>query len=139
MALQLKAKKPATVLVIDDVWISADLALIVLEQNGFKVKVVYSGSEALRWLESNKPEVVLCDLAMPDMDGHAVAKAVHQRFGDSRPRMVAYTAYREEEERVALMSAGFDDLISKPAPVDVLAATIKHWAWLAPADHPLLH
>ncbi|HKO88660.1 MAG TPA: response regulator [Burkholderiales bacterium] len=138
MTLESKTKKPTTVLVVDDVWISADLALIVLEQSGFKVKVVYSGSEALKWLESNKPAVVLCDLAMPGMDGHAVAKAIHARFGDARPRMVAYTAYRQEEERVAL-TAGFDDLISKPAPVDVLAATIKHWAWLPRADQPVLH
>ena len=131
--------KPATILVIDDVWISADLALIVLEQSGFKVKVVYSGREALHWLESNKPAVVLCDLAMPGMDGHMVAKAIHTRFGDARPRIVAYTAYREEEERVALMADGFDDLISKPASVDVLAATIKHWAWLPLTRTPAMH
>ena len=115
------------VLIVDDITMTAGLTQVMLSHHGISSAVVYAGEDALGWLEHNRTGVVLCDISMPGMDGLALAKHIDARWGDERPRLIAYTAYPRDHERVALIEAGFDDFIAKPVRADTLATVIRKW------------
>ena len=115
------------VLIVDDITMTAGLTQVMLSHHGISSAVVYAGEDALDWLEHQRAGVVLCDISMPGMDGIALAKHIEARWGDERPKLVAYTAYPRDHERVALIEAGFDDFIAKPVRADTLAGVIRRW------------
>lgn len=118
----------AKVLVVDDVRLTAELARAMLAHGGVAAEVVHSGEAALDWLSQHNADLILSDWRMPGMNGAQLAHAVQERLKDAeRPWLIAYTAYAEEEEKAVILSAGFDEVLQKPARADVLARTVKRW------------
>ena len=122
------------VLVVDDVRLTAELALAMLAHGGVEAEAVNSGERALAWLDANEAALILSDWYMPEMNGAQFAEAVVKRRGPKRPWMVAYTAYNDAEERNKILAAGFDDVLKKPARADVLASAVKLWLERPRAD-----
>lgn len=115
------------VLVVDD---DADARVLVgrmLEQHAAQVTVAESGEEALRRLAHDRPDVLICDIGMPRMDGYAVIKAVRSLPADAGGRVsaVALTAFARSEDRVRAMQAGFDLHLSKPIDSLELVTAIR--------------
>ena len=107
------------VLVIEDNVDGADMLGLVLRAYGFEVRVAYNGPDGLAAARADPPDAVLCDIAMPGMDGFAVARRLGEEL-PRRPLLVAVTASQEYALLRPAGRAGFDHYFLKPAdPAEV--------------------
>jgi PAS domain S-box-containing protein len=102
------------VLVVDDNTDSADSLATLLQLSGHEVRAEYSGAAALQMAATYQPEVVLCDIGMPVMDGLEVARRLRQRLDMSKVVLVAMTGYGQETDRQQTQEAGFAYHMVKP-------------------------
>jgi CheY-like chemotaxis protein len=71
-----------------------------------------------------KPDVVLCDIGLPDVDGYEVARALRQEESLRSTRLIALSGYAQPEDKLRARDAGFDAHLSKPSPLDELNAVV---------------
>jgi CheY-like chemotaxis protein len=104
------------ILVVDDDADSREITAKALAGTGAAVTQASSGPEALRRWRAQPFDVLICDLAMPGMDGFEVLRTIRRTPGvDGRhSRAIALTALASDSDRQAVMDAGFDDHIVKP-------------------------
>ena len=111
----------ARILVVDDEVQIRRALTRTLEANGFDVRAVGTGEEALtalRW----RPDVILLDLMLPDLDGLEVARRIREQA--TMPILVL-SARGEEPQKVLALDQGVDDYITKPFGTDELLARIR--------------
>ena len=117
------APSRARVLVVDDNRDATETLAEVLRLAGHEVEVCYSGAEGLDTAAAWPPDVILCDIGLPGMDGHAVARAVRRNPASAGARLIAMSGYGQDEDRARSIEAGFDAHLTKPiSPADILAA-----------------
>lgn len=113
---------PATVLVIDDEVQMRRLLRRILEQEGYKVSLADTGGEGIAHVSMARPDVIILDLGLPDMDGMDVLR--HLRSQSSIPVLIL--SVREAEETiVAALDGGADDYLTKPFRAGELLARIR--------------
>lgn len=112
------------VLVIDDNADAADTLVAILSLLGHDAVAAHNGIEGLRAAERQHPDVVFLDIGMPGMNGFEVAVAMRQIAGLESVRIVALTAWRDEETRARAKSAGFDLHLTKPTSIEVIEEII---------------
>jgi two-component system CheB/CheR fusion protein len=100
--------------VIEDNQDAAEMLRVLLETEGYEVAIALSGPEGVRVARDYHPEVVLCDLGLPGMDGHEVAAELRRAPGGGRQRLIAVTGYGQEEDRRRSRDAGFQYHLVKP-------------------------
>ncbi|MRG93088.1 ATP-binding protein [Polyangium spumosum] len=105
---------PLRILVIEDSRDTADIMQNLLRLLGYRVDVAYTGPEGIAAAERLAPDVVLCDLGLPDMDGYAVAKALRKSPATAGSYLIAQTGYGSAEDRRRARDAGFDAHMTKP-------------------------
>ena len=101
------------VLVVDDAHDVADSLSMLVQVLGHEVKHAYDGQAALDLAASFHPDVVFLDIAMPKLDGFAVARQLQQGEGPA-PRLVALTGFDQDRHLLAASQAGFSDYVVKP-------------------------
>jgi signal transduction histidine kinase/CheY-like chemotaxis protein len=106
-------------LVVDDNFAAAETTAIMLRQEGHAVSVVHDGPAALATDANFKPDVVLLDIGLPEMDGYEVARRLREQ--DPTAVLVAVTGYGGAAEQKRGMEAGFHHYLVKP----VEPATIR--------------
>jgi CheY-like chemotaxis protein len=106
-------EKRLRVLVVEDNRDAADSLRILLELLGYDVAVAYTGPEGLAAAKRDQPDVVVCDIGLPGMDGFALASALRKNGRMARARLIAVTGYGEEEDKRRAVEAGFDDHLVK--------------------------
>jgi PAS domain S-box-containing protein len=109
-----EAPQALRVLVVDDHVDAARSSQMLLEAWGHDARVAADGPAALAELEDFRPDVVLLDIGLPDMDGYEVARRI--RAGDAAPttRLIAVTGYGQDADRLRSKQVGFDDHWVKP-------------------------
>ena len=116
-----------TLLILDDDTDALDLFATVLRQAGGEVRAARSVREALDLLRAWEPDVIVSDIEMPEENGYAFIRRL--RGGDvphgDRIPAIAVTAYGGVNERIRVLSAGFDAYVAKPVEPDELAAIIS--------------
>lgn len=119
--------QPIKILIVDDEEIIRNFMVDVLQEQGYEVRAVSSGGEALRLFKKNSFDLIITDIAMPDMDGIQVLRAAKER--DSNQDVVVMTGYASMEMAVESMKLGAADFITKPFNLDqikiVLAKTLE--------------
>lgn len=110
------------VLVVDDDAALARALAINLRARGYDVDVATSGREALEGLASSRPDVVVLDLGLPDLDGIDV---LHGIRGWNGVPVVVLSARTTSDEKVEALDAGADDYVTKPFSPRELAARIR--------------
>jgi PAS domain S-box-containing protein len=110
------------VLVVDDNADAADSLGMLLKVLGADVRVCHEGKEALERVGIFRPDLVLLDLGMPEMDGYEVARRIRQNPEYQDLTLIALTGWGQEDDRRRSRSAGFDHHLIKPAGVDALRA-----------------
>lgn len=118
-------KTPLGILVIEDNDDVADTLAAWLEEMGHHVKVARTGSSGLELILAMRPDVVLCDVGLPEMDGLEVCLRVRQLARDFRPMMVALTGWGKDEDRKRTKDAGFDHHLVKPVALDMLSKLLQ--------------
>ena len=116
--------KPRRVLVVDDNRDAAESMGILLKLLGADVHVAYSGAEALEALPAYRPDVVILDIGMPDMDGYEVARRIRRQPEFQKVTLIALTGWGQDKDRRQSQTAGFDYHLIKPADVDALQALL---------------
>jgi two-component system CheB/CheR fusion protein len=108
------------VLVVEDNVDAADTLREVLEIGGHQVAIAHDGTSALDQARQLRPEVVLCDIGLPGMDGYEVAKAIRADAELCSAYLVALTGYAAPDDLARARQAGFDEHVAKPAGTDRL-------------------
>lgn len=123
---------PLRVLVVDDNEDAAVSLSMLLALSGHVVEVADSGEAALRKADRFEPQAVLCDLGMPGMSGHELARRLRQdaRFGGTL--LIALTGWGAEDDQRRSLEAGFDAHLIKPASLDDISALLARQATGSP-------
>jgi CheY-like chemotaxis protein len=86
----------------------------LLESHGHTVLAAASGREAIEAAMAFRPELVLLDIGLPDLDGHDVALELRRRLGGSCPPLVAVSGWGQDADRRRSADAGFTRHLTKP-------------------------
>lgn len=117
---------PLEILVIEDNEDVAETLVVWLESGGHHVSVANTGPKGLELTLSQKPQVVLCDVGLPEMDGIEVCQEVRRRSAPGfRPMMIALTGWGMDEDRQRTKAAGFDHHLVKPVAIDLLSELLR--------------
>ena len=111
------------ILVADD---DRDMCLLLqrfLHRNGFEVEIVHTGKKAIEWLNSNKPDLMLCDFRLEDMNGDELLKKAKELH--FTVPVIIITGYSDVKAAVDVMKHGAFDYITKPLFPDEILITIK--------------
>lgn len=113
------------VVVIEDDKIVRDNIEIMLEEEGFNVFCLSSGKEGLKIIREVLPDVVVCDIMMPDYDGYEVLQQLHDSIRTKNIPFIFLTAKVEPKDLRKGMELGADDYIFKPFKADDLVNSIR--------------
>ena len=113
-----------TILVIEDQQAIRANILKILNHVGFQVIGASNGSEGLELAKNHLPDLIVCDIMMPDIDGHDVLKELLQDPGTARIPFVFLTAKADRSDIRQGMNLGADDYLTKPFTSDELVDTI---------------
>lgn len=113
------------VLVIEDNVDGANSLRELLELEGHVAEVAYDGASGFQKARSFQPEVVLCDIGLPGMDGYAVARAVRAEPWSRGVVLVALTGYAQPKDREKAREAGFDAHVAKPPSMEEIRAAMS--------------
>ncbi|MEO8922188.1 MAG: ATP-binding protein [Caldimonas sp.] len=115
------APATASVLLVDDNVDAGEVMAMLLRLSGHRVATALDGPGALALFEAGRPQVVLCDIGLPGMDGYEVARRMRKEGDAPMLLMVALTGYGGATDRERALLAGFDHHLVKPAdPEQVL-------------------
>jgi len=101
------------IMVVDDEPDTVDLVKLVLETEGFEVMTAYSGSECLMKLDKEKPDAVLLDIMMPEMDGWEVFKKIREKYSELPVAMLT-VRNQDIDKMLGLHVLKANDYITKP-------------------------
>src|SRR5262245_14120687 len=114
---------PLRVLVVDDEVNIAELISMALRYEGFEVATAHTGSKAVAQAKSFRPDSVVLDMMLPDFDGMEVLRRM--RSSDPGVPVLFLTARDSVEDRVAGLTAGGDDYVTKPFSLEELVARLR--------------
>ena len=114
----------ARVLVVDDHEDAMLLFVDELVRAGYDVAGTTSSNDALNLAITSQPQVIVTDIAMPDVDGYELAKLVRSYAATRTVRLVAVTAYPFETSSEHLPPGGWDAFLSKPVEPGALARIV---------------
>jgi PAS domain S-box-containing protein len=121
------------VVVIDDNCDSADSLAMLLDLKGHDVRIAYHGKEGLDVIRHFRPDLVLLDLALPDMDGFAVLRTLRSQWAFNHLLVAAMTGFGQQSDKDRSNEAGFDAHLVKPVSMASLDALImdaeRHRRW----------
>lgn len=112
-------------LLVDDSVDAATLLSMVLEADGYDVRIAHESTQALEIAAQFKPEVVLLDLGLPGMDGFQLAQEMRKLDSTASALLVAVTGYGQAGDRQRSHDAGFDYHLVKPVAVDEIHRVIE--------------
>jgi CheY-like chemotaxis protein len=109
------------ILIIEDNRDQANSLGLLLEMWEYDVRVAYDGLEGVKAAQEWHPDMVLCDIGLPGLDGYGVATEVRHNPATAHACLVAITGYGTDQDRERARQAGFDYHLTKPAdPVTLL-------------------
>jgi len=112
--------RPRRCLLIEDHVDAAESLAMLLELIGHEVEVAFDGAGGLEKARALRPEVVLCDIGLPGMDGYAVARALRAAPESQTCFLIALTGYGQDDDRRRALEAGFDAHLVKPVDLEAL-------------------
>ncbi len=124
---RLRKSVPRKIGIVDDHVVAAESLARLLKHMGHEVRTGYDGVGAVSLVKEFKPDIVLLDIGLPDMNGYEVARILRgvERYSG---RLVALTGYGQEEDRQKAIDAGFDQHLTKPIGVADLEAVFAKFA-----------
>ena len=115
-------EKPTVALVIDDEVQIRRLLRLTLEAHGYKVFEAATGQEGLLEAAQRRPEIILLDLGLPDLDGVTILKRLREW---SRVPVLVLSVRDRDEDKIAALDAGADDYVTKPFSTGELLARLR--------------
>ena len=122
------------VLIVDDNRDGADALGLLVEELGNTVHVTYGGRQALEVASAFRPDLMLVDLVMPDVDGFDLVARLRQTPAFAQTKIVAVTGQKDDQHKIMAMKVGCDDVLVKPAALAEIKAVL---ASVTPLVSPL--
>ena len=120
-----------TILIVEDDPNISELVQMYLEKEGYNTRIASDGGQGLDLFRQLRPDLVLLDIMLPVMDGWSVLRTIRQ---DSKTPVIMLTAKGEDMDKVAGLTVGADDYVTKPFnPLEVIArvkAQLRRYAYL---------
>ena len=116
---------PRRILIVDDNRDTAEALAELVRDFGHDVATAHDGRSALEIAATHRPEVVLLDIGMPEMNGYEVAKRIRVELGLGDALLIALTGYGEDRHRRLAREAGFDLHVTKPVDASRLEQLLK--------------
>lgn len=116
-------RTPVRVLVVDDEAPLAELLSMALRYEGWDVRSAGDGADAVRTARDFRPDAVILDVMLPDMDGLAVLGRLRRELSDVP--VLFLTARDSVEDRIAGLTAGGDDYVTKPFSLEEVVARLR--------------
>ena len=129
MDLESEETKPnnASVLIVDDTIYNIQLLSLMLVRQGYNVSQANNGTEALEIVQNSRPDIILLDIRMPDINGYEVCRILKSKPETQDIPIIFISSVEEASEKVEAFSAGGVDYISKPFQlIEVLARIETH-------------
>jgi CheY-like chemotaxis protein len=111
--------------VVDDDVDAAEALGELLRDFGHEVATAHDGVQALHRARVQRPDLVLLDIGMPEMDGYEVAKRIRSELGLGEAILIALTGYGEDRDRRLAREAGFNRHVTKPIDASKLEELLK--------------
>lgn len=123
----MESKKAPSVIVVDDNTNNLHVLANILRNNGLKVATVKDGFKALKFIKQKKPDLILLDIMMPEMDGYEVCKRLKNDSDTVEIPIIFITALNNTEDKIKAFEHGCVDYIAKPfRKKEVYARVIAH-------------
>ena len=113
------------ILIIEDMQDLAAALRVFLQRAGFQVVLAYEGLEGLRMVTEEKPDLVILDIVLPDLDGLEVCRRIRQDPETTRLPILILSGKGEEMDKVVGLEVGADDYLAKPFGDKELVVRIK--------------
>jgi len=113
------------ILVVEDNQDAAESLAVVLRLTGHSVWVAYDGEQAVAIAEGIQPQVTLCDVGLPKMNGYDVARALRRQPGGESMLLIAVTGWGQEHDKRKTSEAGFNRHMVKPVDVPALLQMLE--------------
>ena len=113
------------ILVIEDNEQNLYLTTFILEKHGYEVIQARKGNEGIKLASQARPDLILLDIQLPEMDGYQVAKALRTNPALDRVPIVAVTSYAMVGDRERILAAGCTGYIEKPIDPDTFVAQVE--------------
>ena len=110
---------------VDDNADAADSIAMLLSMEGHRTRTVNSARDALAAATEFRPDVVLLDIGLPEMDGYEVARQLRAHNAIESMRLVAVTGYGQPADRERAVAAGFDKHLVKPVEPAALSEFLR--------------
>lgn len=120
-----RVRRARRVMLIEDNADAADSLREALEICGHQVAIACDGRAGIALARAFRPDVVLCDISLPDIDGYVVARALRDDCALSRTTLIALSGHALPEDRGMAAEAGFDHHIAKPPDIAALESLIS--------------
>lgn len=114
-----------TILVIEDDDQTRENLQTILEMEGFRTFTAPNGRAGLEAAQRDNPDLILCDVMMPELDGHEVLRALRSQSSTSSIPFIFLTARGERKDQRTGMELGADDYLTKPATVDEVLSAVR--------------
>lgn len=112
------------ILIAEDEPVIRDLIKLFLESKGFQVSVASSGKEAIRLFNLERPNIMILDIGLPDMDGLELLSKVKTTAPDTK--VIVTTGYSSDEIRQKALSLGASNYLTKPFNIHDLLRIASH-------------
>lgn len=119
-------KSGRRVLVVDDTAGAAKMTARLMELLGYKVEIAHAGRTAIEQSRTFRPEIIMLDVSLPDMDGFEVAGQLRLLAETKASLIVALTGHGDDDHRQRARQAGFDEYFVKPADAESLRRLATH-------------
>jgi CheY-like chemotaxis protein len=116
------------ILIVEDNRDAAETLADLLQLEGHRTRLAFDGESGMKAFQERAPDVVICDVGLPDVSGHELIRRIRGLEGGRRVFAVALTGYALAEDIEHAMEAGFDAHLAKPAPLDRVDALLAQAA-----------
>lgn len=116
---------PKRILIVEDEKDILDLVKLYLDKEGFRTSCATTGTDALRSIKTERPDLIILDLMLPELDGLDVCKRVRADPQTAMTPIIMLTAKAEESDTIIGLELGADDYVTKPFSPRALVARVK--------------
>ena len=115
------------VLIVEDNMDTYELVRFILEKNGYEVFLAVNGRDGVNAATKQKPDLIVMDLSMPEMDGWTATRLIKENKQTSAIPLIALTAHVLPGDRQRAVDSGCDEFITKPMDLLELVETVDRW------------
>src|SRR5947209_1086408 len=115
------------ILIVEDNTELLELLRLNIKEAGYSVAVATTGIEALKKIRSSRPDLMVLDLVLPELDGFAVCEMLRRSPATASLPVIVLTGLTSEITRCAGMESGATEYVTKPISPSHLVSRIEHW------------